>query len=241
MSSSQVSVLPGTSVHPHKFEVQNGVERWIICAETEGELSTWLDALFVNKRPTWQPDEASNQCSACDASFGLFRRRHHCRACGQLCCDDCAPLSGAKALPGFGYPDRVRVCPCSRRSFVRPSFLKNEPPAPPPSLFKADAIGHLWENEPALEAQRRTTLSSTFDGKGGMGGDGGWESMCSSRPSEENLGITPPKDTIGSQQHRLNSLYLTATNPRHGTSSSRAEEVRRAELEALRLQALGEA
>ena len=54
----------------------------------------------------------------------------------------------------------------------------------------------------------------------------------------------PPRDTLASQQQRL--AYLTATNPRHlsrdhhGTAEGPTEEAHRAELEALRLRALGD-
>jgi hypothetical protein len=37
----------------------------------------------------WVPDEASICCRVCDADFGLFTRRHHCRLCGELFCARC--------------------------------------------------------------------------------------------------------------------------------------------------------
>ena len=38
----------------------------------------------------WESDAASTQCRLCGGKWGLLRRRHHCRACGQLVCDDCS-------------------------------------------------------------------------------------------------------------------------------------------------------
>ena len=56
----------------------------------------------------WQPDRPN--CQLCDAGFNLLRRRHHCRACGIVCCDECAP-DKALVLPAvFGcgeLPQRV--------------------------------------------------------------------------------------------------------------------------------------
>ena len=156
--------MPGTSVHPHKFEIQNGSTRWLVCAETEGELKTWVDGLLFNKRPTWQRDEATDRCTSCDSHFTLFKRRHHCRACGQLCCDDCAPMTSAKPLPGFGYFESVRVCPCRRSFLIRPSFLKNEPPTPPPS-FGFQTEGFQWEKEPVGGGPMFS--GSPLEGKGG--------------------------------------------------------------------------
>lgn len=40
----------------------------------------------------WQHDDAAPNCSGCKASFGFFKRRHHCRWCGRVACASCAPL-----------------------------------------------------------------------------------------------------------------------------------------------------
>ena len=37
----------------------------------------------------WVPDADATACLACAAKFTLFRRRHHCRGCGEVFCDDC--------------------------------------------------------------------------------------------------------------------------------------------------------
>jgi len=34
----------------------------------------------------WMPDELSNTCYDCETVFSTFKRRHHCRACGQVFC-----------------------------------------------------------------------------------------------------------------------------------------------------------
>lgn len=38
----------------------------------------------------WVPDTASKRCQICLAAFHLTRRRHHCRICGLLACNDCS-------------------------------------------------------------------------------------------------------------------------------------------------------
>merc|ERR1712110_1106889 len=44
----------------------------------------------------WMPDESACTCSVCEEPFTMFRRRHHCRACGLIACAECAPrTSGA--------------------------------------------------------------------------------------------------------------------------------------------------
>lgn len=39
----------------------------------------------------WQLDGSVSRCPACSRDFGVIRRRHHCRACGTVFCDDCCP------------------------------------------------------------------------------------------------------------------------------------------------------
>ncbi|KAI8869289.1 hypothetical protein GQ42DRAFT_123974, partial [Ramicandelaber brevisporus] len=37
----------------------------------------------------WEPDENASHCRGCGTRFTLFYRRHHCRRCGQVRCDNC--------------------------------------------------------------------------------------------------------------------------------------------------------
>jgi hypothetical protein len=62
-------------------------------------------------RPEWQPDQAAPKCPACEAEFGLFTRRHHCRACGLCYCANCCRDEPILLPPIFGFHnDRQRVC-----------------------------------------------------------------------------------------------------------------------------------
>ena len=38
----------------------------------------------------WMPDAVSTDCYQCNLKFNLFRRRHHCRICGQIFCQACS-------------------------------------------------------------------------------------------------------------------------------------------------------
>ena len=42
-------------------------------------------------RMQWEPDESSSSCTLCQMDFNFWRRRHHCRSCGCLCCSSCGP------------------------------------------------------------------------------------------------------------------------------------------------------
>lgn len=45
-------------------------------------------------------------CS-CRTEFGVFTRKHHCRACGQIFCDKCAYKQ--MLLPQFGFEKKVKL------------------------------------------------------------------------------------------------------------------------------------
>ena len=38
----------------------------------------------------WQFDDCEPACSSCKAEFNPFNRRHHCRLCGKIFCNDCS-------------------------------------------------------------------------------------------------------------------------------------------------------
>jgi hypothetical protein len=38
----------------------------------------------------WQNAEVVSSCAICGADFGVFTRKHHCRACGQVICNTCS-------------------------------------------------------------------------------------------------------------------------------------------------------
>lgn len=41
--------------------------------------------------PRWQPDAEVSECPICRRPFGFLFRRHHCRKCGRVVCNDCSP------------------------------------------------------------------------------------------------------------------------------------------------------
>ena len=43
----------------------------------------------ANLRQYWMPDDISLECYECTSKFTSFRRRHHCRVCGQVFCHKC--------------------------------------------------------------------------------------------------------------------------------------------------------
>ncbi|EPS30239.1 hypothetical protein PDE_05189 [Penicillium oxalicum 114-2] len=74
----------------------------------DGVLSQLRSRLL--SRDFWMRDENAKDCFHCGESFTTFRRKHHCRTCGQIFDSKCTLL-----VPGtkFGQPGTIRVCkPC---------------------------------------------------------------------------------------------------------------------------------
>lgn len=43
-------------------------------------------------RRYWMPDSTGKECYECHEKFTTFRRRHHCRLCGQIFCSKCSNM-----------------------------------------------------------------------------------------------------------------------------------------------------
>ncbi|KAK0552680.1 Mitochondrial distribution and morphology protein 12 [Tilletia horrida] len=74
-------------------------------------LQTSADAMYRRmrgeslSRKYWMADEVAKECRECLSTFTIFRRKHHCRICGQIFCGRCA-----SHIISFGENDLIRVC-----------------------------------------------------------------------------------------------------------------------------------
>ncbi|KIJ28157.1 hypothetical protein M422DRAFT_215436 [Sphaerobolus stellatus SS14] len=59
-------------------------------------------------RDYWMDDANAKECYDCKSAFTTWRRKHHCRICGQIFCSRCASnvIKGSR----FGHDGMVRVC-----------------------------------------------------------------------------------------------------------------------------------
>ncbi|SNX81918.1 probable FAB1 - phosphatidylinositol 3-phosphate 5-kinase [Melanopsichium pennsylvanicum] len=64
-------------------------------------------------RKFWMADENAKDCRECLSVFTSFRRKHHCRICGQIFCGRCA----AHIIKGkrFNFEGMIRVCNFCKR------------------------------------------------------------------------------------------------------------------------------
>jgi 1-phosphatidylinositol-3-phosphate 5-kinase len=93
----------------------------------------------------WMPDDKSRECYDCAQKFTTFRRKHHCRLCGQIFCSKCCN----QIIPGkiIKCSGDLRVCTyCSK---VVLSYIKSP-----------DINAELKSDLQALEED----LSSKFEG-----------------------------------------------------------------------------
>lgn len=99
-------------------------------ARTRGAAASRLSRDF------WMKDENATTCFGCGRPFTTFRRKHHCRVCGQIFCSNCTRFVG---------PRRIRCCPTcedalddhdSSEDETMTSFIGS--PAPPRVLDERD-------------------------------------------------------------------------------------------------------
>ncbi|KIK70502.1 hypothetical protein GYMLUDRAFT_972544 [Collybiopsis luxurians FD-317 M1] len=73
-----------------------------------GEGAYFIPLFFCLSRDYWMDDENAKECYDCKSIFTTWRRKHHCRICGQIFCSRCASnvVKGSR----FGQEGTVRVC-----------------------------------------------------------------------------------------------------------------------------------
>ncbi|XP_033215310.1 hepatocyte growth factor-regulated tyrosine kinase substrate isoform X2 [Belonocnema kinseyi] len=75
------------------------------------------DAMFsADTAPEWAD---GTMCHRCRVTFSIVQRKHHCRACGQVFCQQCS--SKVSTLPKFGFEKEVRVCESCYEQFNKPA------------------------------------------------------------------------------------------------------------------------
>ncbi|KAE8150506.1 hypothetical protein BDV25DRAFT_154210 [Aspergillus avenaceus] len=110
-SSKEISLRSAT-VTPLDTTVDYGPSQdargWRSQPTGDGVMSQLRSKLL--SKDFWMRDENAKDCFHCGEPFSTFRRKHHCRTCGQIFDSKCTLL-----IPGdrFGQPGTIRVCkPC---------------------------------------------------------------------------------------------------------------------------------
>ncbi|KAI1431017.1 hypothetical protein GGR50DRAFT_127188 [Xylaria sp. CBS 124048] len=132
--------------------------------------------------PRWQPDSEAINCSICDARFGMFIRKHHCRKCGRVVCHSCSPHritipyafivrppgveGGGNATPlGPMGGERVRLCnPCvpDPNTTPPPRHPQNPQHSQPLVVDGRSSVARpLNDSGPSAESYRRHLSASS--------------------------------------------------------------------------------
>lgn len=75
--------MSDTSIH----SISGGEPRTVSSSSLSTTLRSDQQSFSV---PSWQPDLDSDHCAICGQHFTFFIRRHHCRMCGRIVCNDCS-------------------------------------------------------------------------------------------------------------------------------------------------------
>ncbi|KAF2365700.1 Phosphatidylinositol-4-phosphate 5-kinase core [Trinorchestia longiramus] len=76
-------------------------------------------------RGHWASDSSTSSCHKCDDRFSTFKRRHHCRLCGDLFCSACCNIRLPHDLV-LRAAEPVRVCECCHRTTIQYHMAENE-------------------------------------------------------------------------------------------------------------------
>lgn len=75
-------------------------------SESKLRVEDMKEAQMVAKDLQWKGDKDATHCKSCEKEFSLSRRKHHCRNCGDIFCNECS--DNKMPLPSSAKP--VRVC-----------------------------------------------------------------------------------------------------------------------------------
>ncbi len=66
----------------------------------------------VKDKDFWMPDELCKVCYGCENAFTMYRRRHHCRMCGQVFCNPCSSfyIDGSQINLLYGPVRSCKLC-----------------------------------------------------------------------------------------------------------------------------------
>lgn len=126
----------------------------------------------------WVPDTRAEKCMRCQEPFTVFRRRHHCRMCGLLCCHPCSSKVRAdvrsNCLTSYKSDcfttfislsnSTTRPTPPPLPSACGPAILATHPSSPPsPRTLNGPTVPPaVTAPRPSLTSRPRRRSAKTF-------------------------------------------------------------------------------
>lgn len=145
--------LSHLSDHSNRFSDPSNKNSKPLPCQTSTRLST---RTVVSLPPRWTN---APSCHLCQAKFGAFKKRHHCRNCGQAICK----LHSSKhqlSLPHFGLAQRQRICTACYDSLANADsnqLLPSDQSVVPVALAQrqSDEASNRFSMQPPLLNQRQ--------------------------------------------------------------------------------------
>lgn len=81
----------GIQLSDSKLKIIDLQDRVLLNDETNSNYSESVSSNSCTVQ--WVPDKIVTQCKSCNKDFGLTRRKHHCRQCGEIFCKNCSDHS----------------------------------------------------------------------------------------------------------------------------------------------------
>lgn len=109
----------------------------------------------------WVCDSERYRCHVCTRNFGSFRRKHHCRRCGEVICRNCTLYKEAE-LPVIGR-SRVRVCMSCILNHANGHENPQSPPAPDKTTSSSPSVGRVENDQWMSKHMHSPTNTSEQD------------------------------------------------------------------------------
>uniref|UniRef100_A0A671YTU6 1-phosphatidylinositol 3-phosphate 5-kinase n=1 Tax=Sparus aurata TaxID=8175 RepID=A0A671YTU6_SPAAU len=152
----------------------------------------------------WMPDSQCKECYDCNEKFTTFRRRHHCRLCGQIFCSRCCN----QEIPGkfMGYTGDLRACTYCRKLALSYAHSADSGSIGEDLSALSDSpcsVCVLEPSEPRTPVGGRKASRNIF-----LEEDLTWQSMIHQEPQNTSR-LTTLQEDIGKSPARKRSASVT--------------------------------
>eukprot|EP01038_Epipyxis_sp_PR26KG_P012646 gene12646-16955_t len=143
------------------LELFGAEKSFIIITPSAGQQTEWLEAINkarevlltkngqVATAPAttaaiWVQDSGSDVCSVCEQKFTFFNRKHHCRKCGGLVCNEHS--SHKEVIPHIHASNKQRICDHCFHGVIKVTTSSSTTSSPTKSSQHANATGSNKSN-----------------------------------------------------------------------------------------------
>uniref|UniRef100_A0A3Q4HET2 1-phosphatidylinositol 3-phosphate 5-kinase n=1 Tax=Neolamprologus brichardi TaxID=32507 RepID=A0A3Q4HET2_NEOBR len=165
----------------------------------------------------WMPDSQCKECYDCNEKFTTFRRRHHCRLCGQIFCSRCCN----QEIPGkfMGYTGDLRACTYCRKLALNYAHSADSGSIGEDLSALSDSPSSVCVLEPS---EPRTPLGGRKSSRNiFLEEDLAWQSMIHQEPQNSGLTsrLTTLQEDVGKSPVRKRSASVTTMTLDRSVSS----------------------